>query len=124
MRAGDGMKINARRKFYRVLGSLVACIFVGVTVLLLLPLRGVAGEETMFVTYSSALVSTQSTEETSSPREDPQFSRQTQEDAAAFVASDGVIRGPYLESAILEVRRTVSPNLSDQAIASFILSGA
>ncbi|NHN78702.1 DUF2388 domain-containing protein [Azotobacter chroococcum] len=46
-----------------------------------------------------------------------------QEDAGSFVASDGQIRGPYLEAALRQLRET-SPQLqaSDMELASAILA--
>ncbi|WP_165672381.1 DUF2388 domain-containing protein [Metapseudomonas otitidis] len=45
------------------------------------------------------------------------------EDASSFVASDGQIRGPYLEAALRQVRAD-NPGLtaSDEALASAILA--
>ncbi|OEC47429.1 ribonucleotide reductase [Pseudomonas sp. 1D4] len=45
------------------------------------------------------------------------------EDASSFVASDGQIRGPYLEAALRQVRAD-NPDLtaSDEALASAILA--
>ncbi|WP_165674137.1 DUF2388 domain-containing protein [Metapseudomonas otitidis] len=45
------------------------------------------------------------------------------EDASSFVASDGLIRGPYLEAALRQVRAD-NPGLtaSDEALASAILA--
>lgn len=46
----------------------------------------------------------------------------TQEDASSFVASDGGIRGPYLETALQKIR-TQNPDLkaTDMELASAIL---
>ncbi|MFJ3483673.1 DUF2388 domain-containing protein [Pseudomonas sp. NPDC090202] len=46
---------------------------------------------------------------------------EVRDDAAAFIASEGEIRGPYLEMAISDVRE-IYPELNDQDIARLLLS--
>jgi uncharacterized protein (TIGR02448 family) len=50
-------------------------------------------------------------------------SYEVREDAAAFVASDGEIRGPYLEMAISDIRE-FQPSMSEQDIARLLLVNA
>jgi len=120
IRSGNHVK-TARRKSCKILILLCSRTCVGILSALVLPVCGMAYEDTLFVTYSSVLVSKQEIEDTSDPSRYPRFSKQIKEDAAAFIASDGSIRGPYLESAILEVRTSATQNLSDREIAIFIL---
>lgn len=49
------------------------------------------------------------------------YSYEVKEDAAAFVASDGAIRGPYLEMAISDIRES-HPSLGEHEIARSLLS--
>ncbi|WP_433735873.1 DUF2388 domain-containing protein [Pseudomonas putida] len=93
-------------------------------VALLFPFIVMANDQTSFASYILTFAGDEVTTEISSPRRYSRFSTQAKEDAAAFVASDGAIRGPFFESAIQEFRITASPYLSDWDIASFMLGGA
>ncbi|MCW8278231.1 DUF2388 domain-containing protein [Pseudomonas sp. PCH199] len=113
---------------YRLKGSICAQFVKGylsiLTVALLFPFIAMANDETSFASYILTFAGDEVTTDISSPRRYSRFSTQAKEDAAAFVASDGAIRGPFLESAIQELRIRASPHLSDRGIASFILGGA
>ncbi|NUT78863.1 DUF2388 domain-containing protein [Pseudomonas sp. C1C7] len=93
-------------------------------VVLLLPSTAMANDSTSFASYILTFAPGEVTKEVSSPSRSPRFSRQAKEDAAAFIASDGAIRGPFLESAIHKFRITESSRLNDRDIASFIFGGS
>jgi uncharacterized protein (TIGR02448 family) len=96
----------------------------GLAVALSLPSVAMANDWTKFASYISTFAGSEATEDISSPSRYPRFSKQAKEDAAAFVASDGAIRGPFLESAIREFRIIGSPHFSDRDIANLILGGS
>jgi uncharacterized protein (TIGR02448 family) len=101
-------------------------IFIGLIVLLLSSCSFAIEEIklTKLVSYVGAVGSSETTEAWSFSVRYARFSPEAVEDAAAFVASEGVISGPFLESAILELRTTTSPNLSGRDIAGLILGGS
>jgi uncharacterized protein (TIGR02448 family) len=72
---------------------------------------------TVFTFFTSLRAYTWSGEISASER---YSSYEVRDDAAAFVASDGEIRGPYLEMAILDIRE-LQPGMSEQEIARFLL---
>ncbi|NIF18690.1 DUF2388 domain-containing protein [Pantoea sp. Cy-639] len=60
---------------------------------------------------------------TSSSFKDDKIVLAAKDDAAAFVASDGAIRGARMEAALLRIRQVLAdPDLSDQTLARAILS--
>lgn len=94
-----------------------------VIALTLLPLASAMAEDRSFwrgVLSSGA--TTASTYLTS--RDDHKLVGPAQDDAASFIATDGAIRGPYLEAALLKMRSAdpALANASDTELASAILA--
>ncbi|WP_176517630.1 DUF2388 domain-containing protein [Pseudomonas faucium] len=72
--------------------------------------------------WAETLISSTSTATTYLTSRDRKLIAATQDDASAFVASDGDIKGAYLEAA-MDKFRTSHPelNISDMALAQIIL---
>lgn len=94
-----------------------------VVALTLLPLASAMAEDRSF--WRGVLTSGATTASTYlTSRDDHKLVGPAQDDAASFIASDGAIRGPYLESALLKMR-SADPTLaqaSDAELASAILA--
>ncbi|BAQ80780.1 MULTISPECIES: DUF2388 domain-containing protein [unclassified Pseudomonas] len=75
------------------------------------------------LSMSGLLSSSQGTAKISSSFRDDKLVLEARSDAAAFVASDGAIRGARLESALQHIRRTLhNPPYSDEQLAAAILT--
>lgn len=75
------------------------------------------------LSMSGLLTSSEGTAKISSSFKDHKVVLKARSDAAAFVASDGVIRGVRLESALQHMRRVLhNPPYSDEQLAAAILT--
>lgn len=75
------------------------------------------------LSMSGLLTSSEGTAKISSSFNDDKLVLEARSDAAAFVASDGAIRGARLESALQYIRRTLhNPPYSDEQLAAAILT--
>lgn len=94
-----------------------------VIALTLLPLTSALAEDNDF--WRSLLTSGATTASSYlTSRDDHKLVGPAQDDAASFIATDGAIRGPYLEAALVQMRST-NPALakaSDADLASAILA--
>ncbi|MCP8462865.1 DUF2388 domain-containing protein [Pseudomonas sp. ZM23] len=94
-----------------------------VIALTLLPLASAFAEDRSF--WRGVLTSGATTASTYlTSRDDHKLVGPAQDDAASFIASDGAIRGPYLEAALLKLRNAdpALANTSDSELASAILA--
>jgi len=73
------------------------------------------------LTLSLSMSSTKGTSNISSSFKDDKRVLAARSDAVAFVASDGVIRGAQLESALRHIRSVLREPYSDQQLARAIL---
>jgi len=94
-----------------------------VIALTLLPLASAMAEDNDF--WRSVLTSGATTASSYlTSRDDHKLVGPAQDDAASFIATDGAIRGPYLEAALQQMR-TSNPalaNASDADLASALLA--
>nr|WP_294972303.1 DUF2388 domain-containing protein [uncultured Pseudomonas sp.] len=94
-----------------------------VLALTLLPLASAMAEDNDF--WRSVLTSGATTASSYlTSRDDHKLVGPARDDAASFIATDGAIRGPYLESALLQMR-SANPalaNASDAELASALLA--
>ncbi|WP_165869888.1 DUF2388 domain-containing protein [Pseudomonas sp. LS-2] len=77
---------------------------------------------TVWATVAGTSEITGWTKDLTTPFHGKRFSQLAVDDAAVFVASDGEIRGPHFERAILELRETVPVQVSDLTIATALIS--
>ncbi|MGL6241525.1 DUF2388 domain-containing protein [Pseudomonas sp.] len=86
-------------------------------------LLGTGAQATSFVISTDVTVSLtmSSTKGTSGSFSDDKIVLATKDDAAAFVASEGAIRGARIEAAFLRIRGAVAEEYSDQQLATAIL---
>ncbi len=80
---------------------------------------------TLFVLTTDALVNTVkgTADFTSSSFNDDKVVREAKDDAASFVATQGVIRGAYLEAALLHIRgKRPDLQVNDMQLAQAILA--
>ena len=83
-----------------------------------------AAQATSFVISTDVTVSLtlSSTKGTSGSFSDDKIVLAAKDDAAAFVASDGEIRGVRIEAAFLRIREAVAEKYSDEQLATAILT--
>ncbi|NMZ82261.1 MULTISPECIES: DUF2388 domain-containing protein [Pseudomonas] len=92
-------------------------------VLLSTCLLGSGAHATSFVISTDVTVSLtmSSTKGTSGSFSDDKIVLAAKDDAAAFVASEGVIRGARIQAAFLRIRGVINEPYSDQQLATAIL---
>lgn len=116
------MNANLHCRFIRDYCICLRLRLIGVTIMLLLSSRAMANSDSSYITATSTLGTGLWSQEVTSSSNKWRFSLHTRDDAAAFVASEGDIRGVHFEQAVVEIRQSHSLNVSDLEIARFILS--